>query len=117
MTCMQRLLVAASLAMLLLGGSPAASGQQPPDSLAELHKVIRDLQAEVAALRKELDSLKREVAELRKEAQPPDEGRGLGSRPAHHVARDREIGVSLSTPPTVQKLQTALHAKNPCATA
>jgi len=27
------------------------------------------------------------------------------------VARDREIGVSLSTPPTVQKLQTALHAK------
>ena len=41
----------------------------------------------------------------------PAEGRGLRSRPAHHVARDREIGVSLSTPPTVQKLQTALHAK------
>lgn len=27
------------------------------------------------------------------------------------MARDREIGVSLSTPQTVQKLQTALHAK------
>ena len=27
------------------------------------------------------------------------------------MARDREIGVSLSTPRTVQKLQTALHAK------
>jgi len=27
------------------------------------------------------------------------------------VAQDREIGVSLTTPPTVQKLQTALHAK------
>ena len=41
----------------------------------------------------------------------PTEGRGLSSRPAHDVARDREIGVSLRTPPTVQKLQTALHAK------
>jgi len=41
----------------------------------------------------------------------PAEGRGLSSRPAHDVARDREIGVSLSTPFTVQKLQTALHAK------
>jgi len=39
------------------------------------------------------------------------EGRDLSSRPAHHVARDREIGVSLATPDTVQKLQTALHAK------
>ncbi len=39
------------------------------------------------------------------------EGRDLGSRPAHNVARDREIGVSLTTPVTVQKLQMALHAK------
>ena len=39
------------------------------------------------------------------------EGRDLSSRPAHDVARDREIGVSLATPDTVQKLQTALHAK------
>ena len=41
----------------------------------------------------------------------PTEGRGLSSRSAHDVARDREIGMSLRTPPTVQKLQTALHAK------
>jgi len=41
----------------------------------------------------------------------PVEGRDLSSRPAHHVARDREIGMSLTTPDTVQKLQTALHAK------
>ena len=41
----------------------------------------------------------------------PTEGRGLSSRRAHGVARDREIGMSLRTPPTVQELQTALHAK------
>jgi len=41
----------------------------------------------------------------------PVEGRDLSSRPAQDVARDREIGVSLVTPPTVRKLQTALHAK------
>ena len=39
------------------------------------------------------------------------EGRDLSSRPAQDVAQDREIGVSLTTPQTVQKLQTALHAK------
>ena len=41
----------------------------------------------------------------------PAEGRGLSSRRAHDVARDLEIGMSLQTHPTVQKLQTALHAK------
>jgi group II intron reverse transcriptase/maturase len=41
----------------------------------------------------------------------PAEGRGLSSRPAQDAARDREIGVSLRTPETVQKLQAALHAK------
>jgi hypothetical protein len=41
----------------------------------------------------------------------PVEGRDLSSRPAHHAARNREIGVSLATPDLVQKLQTALHAK------
>jgi len=41
----------------------------------------------------------------------PAEERDLSSRPAQDVARDREIGVSLATPATVQKLQAALHAK------
>ena len=41
----------------------------------------------------------------------PAEGRGLSSRQAHDVAQDREIGVNLTTPQTVRKLQTALHAK------
>ena len=38
------------------------------------------------------------------------EGRGLGSRRTQQVERDRRLG-NLSTPITVQKLQTALHAK------
>lgn len=38
------------------------------------------------------------------------EGRGLGSRQTQQVDRDRRLG-NLSTPITVQKLQTALHAK------
>src|SRR5689334_15955766 len=40
----------------------------------------------------------------------PGEGRGLSSRRTHDVARDRGLG-NLSTPKSVQKLQTALHAK------
>jgi RNA-directed DNA polymerase len=40
----------------------------------------------------------------------PMEGRGLGSRRTHDVARDRRLG-DLATPQSVQKLQTALHAK------
>ena len=38
------------------------------------------------------------------------EGRGLSSRQTQQVERDRRLG-NLSTPITVQKLQTALHAK------
>ena len=38
------------------------------------------------------------------------EGRGLGSRLTHEVARDGRLG-NLRTPSSVQKLQTALHAK------
>jgi RNA-directed DNA polymerase len=40
----------------------------------------------------------------------PGEGRGLSSRRTHDVARDRGLG-NLSTPKSVQKLQTALHTK------
>src|SRR6202023_2514050 len=40
----------------------------------------------------------------------PVEGRGLGSGQTQQVARDRRLG-NLSTPKSVQKLQTALHAK------
>src|SRR3979490_531596 len=40
----------------------------------------------------------------------PVEGRGLSSRQTQQVARDRRLG-NLSTPKSVQKLQTALHAK------
>jgi retron-type reverse transcriptase len=40
----------------------------------------------------------------------PAEGRGLGSEPTRKVERDRRLG-SLSTPESVQRLQTALHAK------
>src|SRR5450759_618435 len=40
----------------------------------------------------------------------PVEGRGLSSRRTQQVERDRRLG-NLSTPITVQKLQTALHAK------
>jgi RNA-directed DNA polymerase len=40
----------------------------------------------------------------------PVEGRGLSSRPTQQVARDRRLG-NLATPKSVQKLQTALHAK------
>src|SRR5512134_360559 len=40
----------------------------------------------------------------------PGEGRGLSSRRTHDVAGDRRLG-NLSTPKSVQKLQTALHAK------
>src|ERR1700675_4607416 len=40
----------------------------------------------------------------------PVEGRGLGSRQTQQVARDRGLG-NLATPKSVQKLQTALHAK------
>src|SRR5580692_7155267 len=41
----------------------------------------------------------------------PAEGRGLGSRSASYVTDIQEIGVSLSPPITVGKLQTALHTK------
>jgi RNA-directed DNA polymerase len=40
----------------------------------------------------------------------PMEGRGLGSRLTQQVERDRRLG-NLKTPESVQKLQTALHAK------
>lgn len=40
----------------------------------------------------------------------PVEGRGLSSRRAQQVERDRRLG-NLSTPTSVQKLQTAFHAK------
>ena len=40
----------------------------------------------------------------------PVEGRGLGSRRAQDVGKDRRLG-NLSTPKRVQKLQRALHAK------
>src|SRR5688572_3254081 len=40
----------------------------------------------------------------------PAEGRGLSSRQTQQVVRDRRLG-NLSTPKSVQKLQTALHAK------
>jgi RNA-directed DNA polymerase len=40
----------------------------------------------------------------------PVEGRSLGSELTQHVARDRRLG-NLATPKSVQKLQTALHAK------
>ena len=40
----------------------------------------------------------------------PAEGRGLGSEPTQHVVRARRLG-NLATPASVQKLQTALHAK------
>ena len=41
----------------------------------------------------------------------PVEGRSLSSRQTQDVARDLEIGQPSSTPESVQKLQTALHAK------
>ena len=41
----------------------------------------------------------------------PVEGRDLSSRQAQDVVKDLEIGATLSTPTSVQKLQTALHAK------
>ena len=40
----------------------------------------------------------------------PGEGRGLSSRPTQDVVRDGRVG-NLATPKSVQKLQTALHAK------
>jgi len=40
----------------------------------------------------------------------PVEGRGLGSELTQHVVRARRLG-NLATPVSVQKLQTALHAK------
>src|SRR5216110_243636 len=40
----------------------------------------------------------------------PGEGRGLSSRQTQQAVRDRRLG-NLSTPPSVQKLQMALHAK------
>src|SRR6202795_392705 len=40
----------------------------------------------------------------------PAEGRDLGSGLTQQVARDRGLG-NLATPKSVQKLQTALHAK------
>ena len=40
----------------------------------------------------------------------PGEGRGLSSGQTQYVVRDRRLG-NLSTPKSVQKLQTALHAK------
>jgi RNA-directed DNA polymerase len=40
----------------------------------------------------------------------PAEGRGLSSRQTQQVVRDRRLG-NLSTPTSVQKLQTALHTK------
>jgi RNA-directed DNA polymerase len=39
------------------------------------------------------------------------EGRSLSWKGTQEVAQDEEIGVSLTTPDSVQKLQTALHAK------
>jgi len=39
------------------------------------------------------------------------EGRGLGSRRASAGVRDLEIGMGLTPPPTVQKLQATLRAK------
>jgi RNA-directed DNA polymerase len=41
----------------------------------------------------------------------PVEGRGLGSRSTQDVVRDRRLGMTLATPSSIQKLQTALHAK------
>ncbi len=41
----------------------------------------------------------------------PVEGRGLGSRPTQDVVRNRRLGMTLATPESIQKLQTALHAK------
>src|SRR5438034_4032781 len=41
----------------------------------------------------------------------PAEKRGLGSRSTQNAADSREIGVSLSPPLKVGKLQTALHTK------
>jgi RNA-directed DNA polymerase len=41
----------------------------------------------------------------------PVEGRGLGSRSTQEVAEGREIGVSLTPPSKVGKLQAALHTK------
>src|ERR1700676_4997643 len=40
----------------------------------------------------------------------PVEGRGLGSGLTQHVVKERRLG-NLATPASVQKLQTALHAK------
>ena len=40
----------------------------------------------------------------------PVEGRGLGSGLTQYVGRERRLG-NLATPASVQKLQTALHAK------
>jgi RNA-directed DNA polymerase len=40
----------------------------------------------------------------------PAEGRGLSSEPTRKAGRDRRLG-SLSTPESVQRLRTALHAK------
>ena len=40
----------------------------------------------------------------------PVEERGLSSRPTQQVRKDRRLG-NLSTPESVQKLRTALHAK------
>ncbi len=40
----------------------------------------------------------------------PVEGRGLSSRQTQEVGKDRRLG-NLGTPITVQRLQTALHAK------
>ena len=40
----------------------------------------------------------------------PVEGRGLGSGQTQDVAREGRLG-NLATPASVQKLQTALHAK------
>jgi hypothetical protein len=41
----------------------------------------------------------------------PVEGRDLSSRPAQDVVKDLEIGATLLTPLSVQKLQRALHAQ------
>ena len=40
----------------------------------------------------------------------PAEGRGLSSEPTPKVGKDRRLG-NLATPTSVQRLQTALHAK------
>ena len=40
----------------------------------------------------------------------PVEGRGLSSEPTLKVGKDRRLG-NLATPESVQRLQTALHAK------